>query len=92
MTRLLAIALALAVPAAPLLADHHEEGMAAASSATVKSGEKKAPAKMKKSKKVKKAAKAAKERWVCPMNDGGESDKPGRCPKCGMDLVKEEKK
>jgi hypothetical protein len=27
------------------------------------------------------------EHWVCPMHDGGESDHPGKCPKCGMDLV-----
>jgi hypothetical protein len=27
--------------------------------------------------------------WVCPMHDGGESDKPGKCPKCGMDLIEE---
>jgi predicted ATP-dependent serine protease len=30
--------------------------------------------------------------WVCPMHDGGMSDKPGRCPKCGMDMVEEEVK
>jgi len=36
------------------------------------------------------AAAAAKEHWVCPMHDGGESDHAGKCPKCGMDLVKEE--
>ena len=38
--------------------------------------------------KKKKIAKAPmKEHWVCPMHDGGESDHPGACPKCGMDLV-----
>jgi len=26
--------------------------------------------------------------YVCPMNDGGQSNAPGKCPKCGMDLVK----
>ena len=26
--------------------------------------------------------------YVCPMNDGGQSDAPGKCPKCGMDLEK----
>jgi uncharacterized protein (DUF305 family) len=26
--------------------------------------------------------------YVCPMNDGGQSNAPGACPKCGMDLVK----
>jgi len=25
--------------------------------------------------------------YVCPMCDGVESDKPGDCPTCGMDLV-----
>jgi len=27
-------------------------------------------------------------KYVCPMCKGVESDKPGKCPKCGMDLVK----
>jgi len=27
--------------------------------------------------------------WTCPM-DGGTFDKPGKCPKCGMDLTKKE--
>lgn len=31
---------------------------------------------------------AAKAVWVCPM-DGCKCDKPGKCPKCGKDLVKE---
>ena len=26
--------------------------------------------------------------YQCPMNDGGQSNAPGKCPKCGMDLVK----
>ena len=26
--------------------------------------------------------------YVCPMCPGVKSDKPGKCPKCGMDLVK----
>ena len=26
--------------------------------------------------------------YVCPMNDGGQSVAPGKCPKCGMDLEK----
>jgi hypothetical protein len=30
-----------------------------------------------------------KQHWVCPMHDGGESDHPGKCSKCGMDLVLE---
>lgn len=90
MKKWIAIALILAV--SPLLADHHEEGMAKESTATAKVDEKKAATKVKKSKKGKKTAKAVKERWVCPMHDGGESDHAGKCPKCGMDLVKEEKK
>lgn len=32
---------------------------------------------------AKSGTKAAK--WVCPMNDY-EGDKPGKCPKCGMEL------
>jgi hypothetical protein len=32
---------------------------------------------------------AKKQHWVCPMHDGGESDHPGKCPKCGMDLILE---
>lgn len=34
------------------------------------------------------AAKAKRQRWVCPM-DGYVSDHPGKCPRCGMDLVLE---
>jgi len=26
--------------------------------------------------------------WVCPMDPDIRSDKPGKCPRCGMDLVK----
>jgi hypothetical protein len=30
--------------------------------------------------------------YVCPMGcEGSGSDQPGKCPKCGMDLVKNEK-
>lgn len=25
--------------------------------------------------------------YVCPMHSEVSSDKPGKCPKCGMDLV-----
>jgi len=30
--------------------------------------------------------------YTCPMHANVLSDKPGKCPKCGMDLVKKEKK
>ena len=30
--------------------------------------------------------------YTCPMHADVLSDKPGKCPKCGMDLVKKEKK
>ena len=33
------------------------------------------------------ASKAEKMVWTCPMC-GGSYDKPGKCPDCGMDLVK----
>jgi rubrerythrin len=44
--------------------------------------------KAKKAKKTKKTAKAEAKKalWVCPMGDYT-SDKPGKCPNCGMDLV-----
>ena len=44
--------------------------------------------KAKKKKKTKKAAKVESKKtvWVCPMGDFT-SDKPGKCPNCGMDLV-----
>ncbi len=44
--------------------------------------------KTKKVKKAKKTAKAESKKtvWVCPMGDYT-SDKPGKCPNCGMDLV-----
>ncbi len=32
----------------------------------------------------------AKEIYYCPMHPDQVSDKPGKCPKCGMDLVKKE--
>ncbi len=31
-----------------------------------------------------------KEIYTCPMHPEVTSDKPGQCPKCGMDLVKKE--
>jgi hypothetical protein len=27
--------------------------------------------------------------YTCPMHPDVKSDKPGKCPKCGMDLVKQ---
>jgi uncharacterized protein (DUF305 family) len=32
--------------------------------------------------------KATAAAYVCPMNDGGQSNTPGKCPKCNMDLKK----
>jgi RND family efflux transporter MFP subunit len=32
---------------------------------------------------------AAQKVWVCPMHPEVRSDAPGKCPKCGMDLVEE---
>jgi hypothetical protein len=37
-------------------------------------------------------AATGKELYVCPMHPEETSDKPGKCPKCGMDLVKKEVK
>lgn len=34
-----------------------------------------------------KAAKAVAKTYTCPMHPEVTSDKPGKCPKCGMDLV-----
>jgi hypothetical protein len=42
-------------------------------------------------KKAKKSKKAAKEVWVCPMGDyKGPKTADGKCPTCGMDLVKQQ--
>ncbi len=40
----------------------------------------------------KQTKRVAKLDWYCPMGREFESDKPGSCPKCGMDLVKDEAK
>jgi len=32
--------------------------------------------------------KGAMETYTCPMHPEVKSDKPGKCPKCGMELVK----
>ncbi|HVZ79334.1 MAG TPA: heavy metal-binding domain-containing protein [bacterium] len=40
--------------------------------------------------KAKKAKKTAAETWACPMGDySGPKTADGKCPKCGMDLVKQ---
>lgn len=38
------------------------------------------------------AAKPQSSPWVCPMGDFEGSDKPGRCPNCGMNLVENKPK
>jgi membrane fusion protein, copper/silver efflux system len=37
---------------------------------------------------TKKTKKMAVMNYSCPMHPEVTSDKPGKCPKCGMDLVK----
>ncbi|MFC0514232.1 heavy metal-binding domain-containing protein [Mucilaginibacter angelicae] len=37
-----------------------------------------------------KKVKPAKVQYTCPMHPDVLSDKPGKCPKCGMTLVKKE--
>jgi rubrerythrin len=85
----------IAVMAAGLLAlgasfSHADEAAGNASAAITPqpSGPATPVVKAKKSKKTKKTAKteAKKAVWVCPMGDYT-SDKPGKCPNCGMDLV-----
>jgi hypothetical protein len=44
-----------------------------------------------KSEPVKKSTTTAKVIYTCPMDTDVVSDHPGKCPKCGMDLVKKEK-
>jgi hypothetical protein len=44
------------------------------------------------SEKTTQTATTGKELYVCPMHPEETSDKPGKCPKCGMDLVKKEMK
>jgi hypothetical protein len=39
-------------------------------------------------KKTTSTASGAVQKWTCPMHPEVISDKPGQCPKCGMDLVK----
>ena len=86
---MMGLALALA-PAAAALADPMagmDMSKPMASTATAKT-----PAKAKPAKKAKPAAKAeAKQYWTCSMHPEIHLDHPGKCPKCGMDLVKEAK-
>jgi len=35
-------------------------------------------------------AEAEKVSYTCPMHPEVNSDKPGKCPKCGMELIKKE--
>ena len=71
----------------PVLAVAHEEGSAQAASGTAK------VTKMSKKKDRKKKMNAkAKQVWICPMHPEVTGEQAGKCPKCGMDLVKEEKK
>ncbi|MDP4267407.1 MAG: heavy metal-binding domain-containing protein [Bacteroidota bacterium] len=36
--------------------------------------------------------KEQKTEYICPMHPEVISDKPGKCPKCGMELIKKENK
>ncbi len=47
--------------------------------------------KINKTMKTKKTKKMALMNYTCPMHPEVTSDKPGKCPKCGMELVKKEK-
>jgi hypothetical protein len=40
--------------------------------------------------KTKKVKPAAKVQYTCPMHSDVVLDKPGKCPKCGMTLVKKD--
>ncbi len=44
------------------------------------------------SSKHKQEQKNEKANYVCSMHPEVTSEKPGKCPKCGMDLIKQEKK
>lgn len=68
----------------------HHEGMQSMSATAQAHKHAKKAKQAKHAKKAGTKAEAKRYHYVCPMHDGGESDKPGRCPKCGMDLVKEE--
>lgn len=78
-----AIVIGLVMVGAPVVqaADHaaeHNQHTATASSAKQKTQKKETTKKMEK--------KA--EKYHCPMDTDVISDKPGKCPKCGMDMVK----
>lgn len=52
----------------------------------------KSPATTTQQKKAMPAKKAVKVVYTCPMHPAVAMDKPGKCPKCGMKLVKKEAK
>lgn len=85
MKKLLLLALISFFPFSSLLAD--ASATAQASSATAAAASK--PALVKKAHKPKKAkpAQAVVKTYTCPMHPEVISHQPGRCPKCGMDLV-----
>jgi len=85
MKKLFLLALLSFLPFSSLLAD--ASPTAQASSATAAAASK--PALVKKAHKPKKAkpAQATLKTYVCPMHPDVISHHPGRCPKCGMDLV-----
>jgi hypothetical protein len=84
--RILLFTALLTLPLAAMAQDAPVGATTTAAAKTVTSVKAKKP----KAKKPAKQVAAKKEHWVCPMHDGYESDHPGKCKKCGMDLVKEE--
>jgi hypothetical protein len=81
------LAASLASPMAADSSNMPRQGVTAAQVTTATARAKPAQ----KAKAPKFAAKSAKHKhWVCPMHDGGESDHPGPCPKCGMPMVEED--
>ena len=78
--------------AAVVLAGTFAQADEAQSTASSMSAQATPAAKAKKVKKHKKAGKEAKDTWICPMGDySGSKTADGKCPKCGMDLVKQQK-
>jgi hypothetical protein len=87
MKKPLLLALLCLLPFSSLLADASAPAQPGAATATAKAADK--PALVKKAKKAKKAKalKAVEKTYTCPMHPDVISHHPGRCPKCGMDLV-----